>query len=166
MLRNTVDMLEARTFSDFTPRLPPPIPRSEARDGATGPRLMRPASLALSERVSMDPGYRVGATVPRVRGIGRCQLLQTSSIRSIFNRSRGLHVTNVVNPTPKTPKLANFRPRLATFVTPAAKDVLKPLQIDDVCNNDAARRLDKRLSQEGASALRVIHRQSHTSCTS
>ena len=28
---------------------------------------MRPASLALSERVGMDPGYRVGAAVPTRR---------------------------------------------------------------------------------------------------
>jgi len=66
--------------------------------------------LALSERVGMDPGYRVGAAVPRVRDIRGSQLLQTSSIRSIFSRSLGLHVTNVVIPTPKMPKSANFRP--------------------------------------------------------
>ena len=66
MLRSTVDMLEARTFSDFTPRLSALILRSEARGEAIGTRLMWAASSTLSEWVGMDPGYRVGAMVPRV----------------------------------------------------------------------------------------------------
>ena len=64
--RSTVDMLEARTFYDFTPRLSALILRSEARGEAIGTRLMWAASSTLSEWVGMDPGYRVGAMVPRV----------------------------------------------------------------------------------------------------
>ena len=66
MLRSTVDMLEARTFSDFTPRLSAFILHSEARGEAIGTRLMWAATSALSEWVGMDTGYRAGAVVPRV----------------------------------------------------------------------------------------------------
>jgi len=61
-------------------------------------------------------------------------MLQTSSNRSIFNRSIRGPVTNVVKPSPKHPISDEIAGGLTTFVTIAQEDAQKVAQIDDVCN--------------------------------
>jgi hypothetical protein len=49
---------------------------------------------------------------------------------------------------------------LTTFVTPVEKDGLKSLRIDDVCNTDAAQRLNKRPSRADFPRMHMLFKLS------
>ena len=90
-----------------------------------------------------------GRSCPGARRLGR-PMLQTSSNRSIFNRSIRGPVTNVVKPSPKHPISGEIAGGLTTFVTITQEDAQKVAQIDDVCNTKQLTGMNSQASEQDA----------------